>query len=302
LRASAANRSVKTFALTLLALVAFAANSVLCRLALGEQSIDAASFTLLRLLSGAIVLVLILKLRDGGKIVPTKKSWTAGLLLFLYAATFSYAYLSLETGTGALILFSAVQITMVFGSILSGERLHRLEWFGMTLAFSGFVYLVLPGVSGPSATGFALMTCAGIAWGGYCLIGRNSATPLADTAGNFLSALPLAVLLLLVSLQSGHYTLAGIALALLSGGIASGGGYTIWSMALRGLTATEAAVTQLSVPLLAALGGLLFVAEAITLRLAVATVLILGGILLVVLGHSSPWGDQQPESDEGSGL
>ena len=285
MRTTANNPIARTVILTILALIAFAANSVLCRLALDEQSIDAASFTVIRLLSGAFVLFLSLKISNRQKIVYTKTSWAAALMLFLYAATFSFAYMTLETGTGALILFAAVQVTMIFGSILIGNRLHLSEWLGMAIAFAGFVYLVLPGINTPSSAGFVLMTVAGIAWGIYCLIGRSSVNPLADTAGNFLCTVPLAVALAIVCLQNSHYSAEGVVLAILSGGIASGVGYTIWYMALIGLSATQAAVTQLSVPVIAALGGVLFVSEAITLRLTISSLVILGGILTVVLGR-----------------
>jgi drug/metabolite transporter (DMT)-like permease len=174
---------------------------------------------------------------------------------------------------------------MILGSILSGNRLLRSEWLGMTVAFSGFVYLVLPGISTPSSTGLVLMIVTGIAWGGYCLIGRNSANPLSDTTNNFLCASPLAVILAFVCLRNTEYSAEGVVLAILSGAVASGVGYTIWYMALSGLSATQAAVAQLLVPVIAALGGVLFVAEAITLRLTISALLILGGILTVVLGR-----------------
>jgi drug/metabolite transporter (DMT)-like permease len=280
------NSKRKTVILTLLALVAFAANSVLCRLALDGQSIDAASFTAIRLISGAVVLFLILKIRNNTKIVYTKKGWLAGVMLFLYASTFSFAYITLQTGTGALILFAAVQVSMILGALFSGKRLRLSEWLGMAVAFSGLVYLVLPGISTPSATGFVLMTIAGIAWGVYSLIGRNSATPLADTARNFLCASPLAVIIAIISLQDADYSTEGIILAIISGAIASGVGYTIWYVALGGISAIQAAVAQLCVPVIAALGGVVFVSEAISLRLTISTVLILGGILTVVLGSS----------------
>jgi drug/metabolite transporter (DMT)-like permease len=206
-------------------------------------------------------------------------------MLFTYAITFSYAYITLDTGTGALILFGAVQITMILLSLIRGNRLHLIEWLGVTLAFGGFVYLVLPGVSTPSLLGFVLMTIAGMAWGLYTLKGRGSAAPLMDTAYNFIRTLPLVGIVLLLSVQHANYSTKGIVLAILSGSIASGIGYTIWYIALDGLTATQAAVVQLFVPVIAALGGVLFVAEPITLRLSLAGLMILGGILLVVLGR-----------------
>ncbi|CAA6820193.1 MAG: Permease of the drug/metabolite transporter (DMT) superfamily [uncultured Thiotrichaceae bacterium] len=276
---------MKTIILTGLALIAFAANSVLCRLALDNEAIDAASFTVIRLLSGTIVLLLIISITTQNTTGTSRKgSWTASFMLFLYAATFSYAYISLDTGTGALILFGSVQITMILLSLISGTRLHLLEWAGVVIAFVGFIYLILPGVSTPSFVGFILMTVAGIAWGIYTLQGRSSKNPLMDTAYNFLRTTPLVVLLALFTLNSMNYSYEGIVLALLSGGITSGIGYTIWYVALGGLSSTQAAVLQLSVPVIAALGGVIFVSEAITFRLTISTALLLGGILIVVLG------------------
>ncbi len=190
----------KTLVLTTLALIAFAANSVLCRMALGEQHIDAASFSVIRLLSGAVILMLILSFKNGAR-PAARGNWLSASMLFLYAITFSYAYLSLHTGTGALILFASVQITMILFSLFSGNRLHTSEWLGVAIAFAGFVYLVLPGVSAPSLQGFVLMTIAGIAWGVYSLRGRGSQSPLADTAFNFLRTLPFAGLVLVFTLS-----------------------------------------------------------------------------------------------------
>ncbi len=280
------NKSLlKTVVLTSLALIAFAANSVLCRLALGNEAIDAASFTIIRLLSGTIVLLLIVATTRNRAAVATKGSWGASLMLFLYAATFSYAYISLDTGTGALILFGSVQITMILLSLISGTRLHLTEWAGVAIAFTGFVYLILPGVTTPSTIGFALMTVSGVAWGIYTLKGRASKNPLLDTAYNFLRTTPLVIILAIIAMNNLNYSTGGIALALLSGGITSGIGYTIWYIALGGLTSTQAAVLQLSVPLIAALGGVIFVSEAITFRLMISATLVLGGILIVVLGR-----------------
>ena len=280
------NKSLlKTIVLTSLALIAFAANSVLCRLALGNEAIDAASFTIMRLLSGTIVLLLIVATTRNSAADATKGSWGASFMLFLYAATFSYAYVSLDTGTGALILFGSVQITMILLSLISGTRLHLTEWAGAAITFTGFVYLILPGVTTPSTTGFALMTVSGIAWGIYTLKGRRSKNPLLDTAYNFLRTTPLVIILAIIAMNTLNYSTGGIVLALLSGGITSGIGYTIWYIALGGLTSTQAAVLQLSVPLIAALGGVIFVSEAITFRLMISATLVLGGILIVVLGR-----------------
>lgn len=276
---------VKVFLVTVCALVAFAANSVLCRFALGTAAIDAAGFTSIRLVSGAVVLFLIFLLRTKHLSTTTKGSWFAGFMLFLYAITFSYAYINLDTGTGALILFGAVQITMICLSIIKGNRLLIAEWFGVVIACMGLVCLVLPGVSTPSALGFLLMTTAGIAWGVYTLKGRGSKNPLADTTYNFLRTLPLVIFLLIVTFRDLQFTAHGATLAIVSGGITSGVGYTIWYIALRNLTATQAAVAQLSVPVIAALGGVIFMAEQITFRLSISSLMILGGIFLVVMGR-----------------
>ena len=279
------NSLLKTILLTGLALIAFAANSVLCRLALGNEAIDAASFTVIRLLSGTVVLLIIIGATRNITGASTKGSWSASFMLFLYAITFSYAYISLDTGTGALILFGSVQITMILLSLLSGTRLHFTEWAGVTIAFTGFVYLILPGVTTPSTIGFLLMTIAGIAWGIYTLKGRGSKSPLMDTAYNFLRTTPLVVLLVILTINNVNYSSEGILLALLSGGITSGIGYTIWYIALGGLSSTQAAVLQLLVPVIAALGGVIFVSEAITSRLIISATMVLGGILMVVLGR-----------------
>jgi len=279
------NYLIKTIIFTGLALIAFAANSVLCRLALGERAIDASSFTIIRLLSGAIVLLAILSINKNKTDSPTKGSWYAGLMLFLYAITFSFAYITLNTATGALILFGSVQITMIMLSLISGTRLHGTEWIGVMIAFAGFVYLILPAVTTPSAIGFLLMTIAGIAWGIYTLIGRDSKNPLMDTGYNFFRTIPFAIILLLVASKNLNYSFEGILLAILSGGVTSGIGYAIWYTALGGLSALQAAVLQLLVPVIAAFGGIIFVSETITLRLTVSATMILGGILMVVLGR-----------------
>ena len=278
------NSLLKTASLTSLALIAFSTNSVLCRLALGNEAIDAASFTIVRLLSGILVLSIIIGITRNTEKTPSKGSWFGGLMLFTYAATFSYAYVSLDTGTGALILFGSVQITMILLSVIAGTRLHASEWLGVVIAFIGFVYLMLPDVSTPSVVGFVLMTISGIAWGIYTLQGRHSKNPLMDTSYNFFRSVPFIVILAITAFNNINYSVEGIALAVLSGGITSGIGYTIWYMALGGLSAPQAAVLQLSVPVIAALGGVLFVSEIITFRFIISAALILGGILLVVAG------------------
>ncbi|MDX8414551.1 MAG: DMT family transporter [Mariprofundales bacterium] len=206
-------------------------------------------------------------------------------MLFLYAATFSFAYATLNTATGALILFGAVQITMIALSVMAGERLKAGEWMGVVIAISGLIYLMLPSATTPSLTGFVLMTLAGIAWGVYSLRGRGSTSPLMESAYNFARTLPLAALLALISLPHAHYSATGVGLAILSGGVASGMGYAIWYAAMGGMSATQAAVVQLLVPLIAAMGGVIWLAEAISTRLMIATAMILGGILMVVMAR-----------------
>ena len=280
---------IKTILFTGLALIAFAANSVLCRLALGESAIDASTFTIVRLLAGAIVLTVIMSISkiksNSNTNSSTKGSWPASIALFIYALTFSFAYVTLDTATGALILFGSVQITMILMSIFSGNRLHISEWFGMAIAFTGFVYLILPGVTTPSVIGFLLMTVSGIAWGIYTLKGRGSKNPIMDTAFNFLRTMPFVIILAIVTFKYAHYSSEGILLAVLSGSIASGIGYMIWYSALSGLSVTQAAVLQLLVPVIAAVGGIIFVSESISFRLTVSSAMILGGILMVVLGR-----------------
>ncbi len=279
---------MKTILYTTIALCAFAGNSVLCRLALGETAIDASSFTSIRLLSGIVMLVLISAVSASksslNKSETSKGSWRAALMLFIYAATFSYAYVSLETGTGALILFASVQITMVLVGVFSGNMLHTIEWLGLGIAFVGLIYLVLPGLATPSLFGFILMSIAGIAWGFYTLLGRTCQNPLSDTTYNFLRTLPFVIILAAVTLHNSHLSTQGVLLAIFSGAIASGAGYTIWYMALGGLSTIQAAVLQLLVPAIAALGGVIFVGEPMSLRLVLSSLLILGGILCIILG------------------
>ncbi len=282
---------LKTVSFTLLALVAFAANSVLCRLALDNNTIDASSFTVVRLASGIIMLMVILKFTSkqtqpsNHTDRPKQGSWISALMLFLYATAFSFAYVSLDTGTGALVLFGAVQITMIFAHVMAGNRLHIFEWSGLLLAFTGFVYLVLPDVTTPSFSGFVLMTLAGIAWGIYTLRGKKTVSPLSDTAFNFLRTTPFVIALVLMALPSIQLSSEGIMLAIMSGALASGIGYTLWYIALGGLSATVAAVVQLLVPIIAAVGGIIFVSETITQRLILSGMMILGGVLIIILGQ-----------------
>jgi drug/metabolite transporter (DMT)-like permease len=280
--ASQTNSFVKTLSLTGLALIAFAANSVLCRSALGQASIDAASFTTIRLVSGIIGLWVIRVTQHSKNRSTNYGSWQAAVMLFLYAGAFSFAYISLETGTGALILFAAVQLTMILFALFKGERLGFIAWSGILIAFSGFVYLIFPGVSTPSFTGFLLMTIAGVAWGFYTILGKGSVHPLADTTLNFTRTLPFILVMIIFSFPFSELSTKGIVLAALSGAIASGLGYTIWYTALKGLSAAQAAVVQLLVPVIAAAGGVVFISEVITFRLVISAVMILGGVTLVL--------------------
>jgi len=280
--------NLQTVLLTTLAMIAFASNSLLNRLALGSGTIDAVSYTTIRLTSGALMLLMIATLTKKKDEKALRGSWISAVLLFLYAITFSFAYLSLSTGTGALILFSSVQITMILVALRRGERPHIREWIGLCLALGGLVYLVFPGITAPTPLGSALMVIAGIAWGFYSLRGRGSQNPLADTAGNFMYAIPMILFIRLISLSNIHITKQGILLATLSGALASGMGYVIWYAALRGLTTPRAAIVQLSVPVIAAWGGVILISENVSARLLFAGTLILGGIALTMLSRRKP--------------
>ena len=266
------------------AMLAFAGNSVLCRLALRDGGIDAASFTTLRLVSGAVVLWLIVRLRAGAR---AGGDMVSAFALFAYAAGFSFAYVLLPTGTGALLLFGAVQATMIGRGLAIGERLAALQWCGLVLALAGLVGLLLPGVSAPPLTGALLMIVAGIAWGAYSLRGRGPGDATAKTAGNFIRAVPFALALSLFLLRDAHVDAAGIACAVASGALMSGIGYAIWYTALPHLRAASAATVQLSVPAIAAIAGIVLLGEPPTWRLALATLAILGGIALVVRARRS---------------
>jgi len=266
--------------LTLLAMIAFAGNSLLCRAALRDTGIDAASFTTLRVLSGAAMLWLLVgmrRTREGGS-----GSWLSAFALFAYAAGFSFAYRHLTAATGALLLFGAVQVTMISHGILTGERPGRLQMAGILLAGGGLVGLLLPGLSAPPLTGSVLMLGAGIAWGIYSLRGRGVVDPVGETAGNFLRAVPFAVVLNVCVLRGIALDAAGVWYAVVSGALASGVGYAVWYRALPMLKATSAATVQLSVPVIAAAGGIAFLGESLTLRLALTSVIVLGGIALVI--------------------
>ena len=231
--------TIRTLLLTALAMLAFAGNSLLCRAALRDSQIDPASFTALRLFAGALVLWLLLYLR--GKSSSNSGSWRGALALFAYAASFSYAYLDLDAGAGALLLFGAVQLSMITWGMLHGERLHRGQTAGMLLAGAGLLVLVLPGTNTPPLSASLLMVLAGAAWGAYSLLGKGTPDSLAATAGNFIRTLPIAVLLCLLALNTLEWDSAGLIYALLSGGLASGIGYAIWYAALPGLGAIQAA-------------------------------------------------------------
>jgi drug/metabolite transporter (DMT)-like permease len=263
------------------ALVGFAANSLLCRAALGNGAIDAASFTAIRIGSGAVVLLALSRGARG------HGSWASALALFAYAAAFSFAYLELTTATGALVLFATVQATMIGVGISRGDRPRALQWLGIAIAIAGLIALLAPGLAAPDPIGAALMAAAGVAWGVYSIRGRTATHALAATAGNFARAVPFAALLLLwVPVRGGHVTLEGALLAAASGAIASGLGYSLWYTALPHLPGTRAAIVQLSVPVLATLGGVVVLDEALSLQLAIATAAIVGGILLALLSRS----------------
>jgi len=275
---------VKIILYTTLALIAFAFNSILCRLALGSETIDATSFTAVRLVSGAGTLSIISLILSQKKTVLKRGSWISAFFLFGYAICFSFAYLRLTTATGALLLFGSVQLTMICVALVRGERPQPLEWIGLLLAFVGLIYLVFPGLSAPPLEYSGLMMCAGTAWGFYTLRGKGSENPLADTTGNFLRSLPMMLLVSIPFLSDLKLSTNGLIFAVLSGAIASGVGYSVWYAVLKHHTATRAAILQLVVPALAAIGGVIFLAESLTFRLVLASGLILGGIGLAIVG------------------
>jgi drug/metabolite transporter (DMT)-like permease len=296
-------KPTQLFILTSLAMIAFAGNSLLCRAALKQTNIDAASFTFVRIFSGAIALWLIIQIRKRTSSVaavylsrrsPAKAddrrtygSWPSALALFAYAAAFSFAYNSLSAGTGALLLFGAVQATMITWGLRKGERLHAIQMVGLVLAVIGLVVLLLPGLSAPPFSGSILMLGAGLAWGIYSLRGKVAENPTSATAGNFLRAVPFAAIVSIVLVPWSHLDSLGVLYAVLSGAIASGVGYVIWYSALPSLNAASAASVQLSVPVLAATGGILLLGEPLTLRFLLATIAVLGGIALVVVEKQS---------------
>ena len=271
----------RTALLVMLAMIAFAANSLLCRMALKNTAIDAGSFTSTRIISGAVVLWLIVLAR--GSASTLTGSWRSALALFVYAAGFSYAYVKLPAAVGALILFGAVQTTMIGYGLWMGERMRGVQTAGLCAAFTGLVTLLLPGLSAPPLASSALMLVAGVAWGIYSLRGKGSGNPTAATAGNFLRAVPFTALLWVAMAANASLDKKGIWYAVLSGGLASGVGYAIWYTALPGLKSTHAATVQLSVPVIAAVGGIIFLGEKITVQLLLSSAGILGGIALVIM-------------------
>lgn len=260
-------------------------NSVLCRLALGHAAIDAASFSTVRLASGAVVLLLITAASKRNLSFVSSSNWISAALLFLYAVAFSLAYINLSAATGALILFGSVQATMLTVALLSGERPNPPEWLGLFIALAGLVYLVSPGLTAPSLVNSLLMALAGISWGFYSLRGRGTRDPLADTTNNFIRALPLAIVVSIIMKGFFHLSSTGIIYAVLSGALTSGVGYVIWYAALKELTATRAAMVQLAVPVLAAAGGVIILSERISLRLLLSAVMVLGGVGLALMSR-----------------
>jgi len=301
-----------TLTYTVLAMSAFAGNSILCRMALDQQNIDAGSFTLVRLFSGALTFLIILPIVHYGfknratsqqKTVNSdgswlgqwhgrgRGSWFASSMLFVYAVMFSCAYITLDTGIGALILFGSVQITLIVSHAFVGHRIQRIEWLGLLLALGGFTYLVYPELSQPSLSGFIMMMLAGVAWGFYTLKGQGTLSPIEDTGFNFIRTIPFVVIFAIFLFQGRlspiYMNVEGIIYASLSGVLASAIGYFIWYKALAGLSTIQASTVQLSVPLIAAFGGMLFLGESLSVRFFIASSMVLGGILLVTAAKAN---------------
>lgn len=275
--------------LTVLALIAFAANSILCRLALGAGQVDPATFTVIRLVAGAIALAICVFVQGRKVPVPVFKPMAA-LLLFGYAACFSYAYVAMATGTGALLLFGVVQLTMLFYGWVKGGSLGWGVLVGTLIAFAGLVYLLLPSVAAPSLLSALLMGLAGLCWGFYTLFGVASTSPLQATMSNFIYSVPLVLFGAGVACLAFDvefvWSTRGALYALVSGAITSGIGYAIWYKVLPQLRGNRAASLQLSVPIIAGIGGWVFVAEPLTLRFLLASVAVLGGVYLAVSSKS----------------
>jgi drug/metabolite transporter (DMT)-like permease len=284
--------------LTSLAMIAFAGNSLLCRTALKQTGIDAASFTTIRLISGALMLWLIVRMSRGTQV--GRGNWLSAFALFVYAALLSYAYVSLPTAMGALLLFGAVQATMIGHGIWAGERLLKLQLAGLVIALAGLVGLLLPGLSAPPVLGSILMLASGVAWGVYSLRGKGAGDPLRVTAGNFIRAAPFAVALSILMVDRTSLDSAGFWCAVASGALTSGIGYSIWYTVLPALKAAKAATVQLSVPVIAALGGVVFLGEPITLRLLFSSLAILGGVALVILEKQHSKSVEQIAADDRS--
>jgi drug/metabolite transporter (DMT)-like permease len=280
-----------TLILTILAMLAFASNSLLCYMPLKHTNIDTASFTSIRLLSGALILWLIVWLR--GEMIARVGSWFASLALIAYAACFALAYVSLSARTGALLLFGSVQITMISYGLWMGERLRWSQGIGLILALAGLIGLLLPGLTTPPLPSSLLMLCAGLSWGIYSLLGKGVVNPTQVTASNFLRAVPFAIALNLFTCPQITLDLTGVAYASAAGAIASGMDYTIWYHALPGLQVTQAAMVQLSVPILAAIIAIPLLQEPMTLRLGLAAITVLGGIALVLRQRHTPQRSKQ---------
>jgi len=283
----------QTILTSCLALIAFAANSVLCRLALGGSDIDPVGFTAIRILSGAVTLSVIVLFTNTNKLsvqrifsLDNTKGWFASAMLFFYAAFFSFAYVKLNTATGALILFASVQFSMIGVTLCKGHRLYLIEWLGVFISSVGFILLILPSATQPAFSGFILMVIAGVSWAFYTLAGKNVEDPILLTSENFIRCIPIAFVFLLISLLTYSISWQGMFYGVFSGSVASGVGYSIWYLALKNLSITQAAIFQLSVPLIAALGGIVFINEALTYELVISGGLILTGILVVSLKKS----------------
>ena len=279
-------RRLRAIVYTSITMLAFAGNSILCRMALKDGAIDPASFTSIRLLSGAVALLLIVLLTSRDASIREHGGWASALTLFLYAVCFSYAYISLSAGAGALILFGFVQGTMIAMALWAGDRPSIAEWLGWLLAFGGLVWLLLPGIEAPPAVGATLMALAGIAWGVYSIRGRDESNPLVSTCSNFVYSIAFVIILSAISYAKADISNRGVALAVISGAITSGVGYVIWYAALNYLRAMQAALVQLSVPAIAAAAGVILLAEPVSLRLLTSGALILGGISLALVQKS----------------
>jgi drug/metabolite transporter (DMT)-like permease len=281
----AGKHPLRAASMTTLAMIAFAGNSIICRLALRDAAIDPASFTSIRLTSGALTLIAIVLVLGPGSRLRQHGSWKSAITLFVYAISFSYAYLSLSAGTGALILFGTVQGTMIGAGLLVGDRPSAVEWLGWTVAVSGLVWLLLPGIDAPSPAGSLLMAVAGITWGIYSLRGRREADALVANASNFALSLVLVAVLAMLTIDRTAVSSEGVWLAILSGAVTSGLGYVVWYRALERLSSMQAALVQLSVPAIAMAGGALLLGEILTGRLLLASTLVLGGISLALVSR-----------------